>query len=347
MQVYPNNFSSQLGKGLAPFYLIFGDEPQQKLETMEAIRAAAKSEGFDERQSLTVDNQFQWHTLIDATQTMSLFSSRQLIELNLPTGKPGAEGSKVLAQLVDSINPDTVIIIHGDKIGREVQNTKWFKALDKHGVYVPCYPLEGNRLQSWIAQKLQAQSLRADPSVVKLLADYSEGNLLAASQEIAKLPLLFADKPLEVKAVQQVIGDHSRYTAFQLVDVLLAGQMQKAVRMLYRLESEGVEPVVVLWALVKEWQTLSELHALQQQGNHFSQACSQLRIWKSKQSLYQQALQRLSAEHLNTMLDKLQNLDIALKQSVIHRPYVELCHICLLFGPANLSQLQPDYQVAG
>ena len=343
MQVYPNRFSEQLNKGLQSFYLIFGDEPQQKLECIELIRQQAREQGFDERQSLTVDNQFQWQQLIDAFQTMSLFSSRQLIELTLPDGKAGAEGSKVLAELADKQNPDTILVIHGDKIGRDVQNTKWFKALDKAGVYVPCYPLEGRHLQQWINDRLRQHKLSADPSIVKLLADYSEGNLLAARQEIDKLPLVFGDKPLELKAVQQVIGDHSRYTAFQLADVLLAGDLQKAVKMLYRLESEGAEPVIILWALVKEWQTLSELHQLQQSGKNFKQACDSLRIWANRQSLYQQALQRLSPAHLAGMQSKLTTLDTAIKQSALTRPYVELCHICLLFGPADLAMITPEY----
>ncbi|MBC3764560.1 DNA polymerase III subunit delta [Neptunicella marina] len=344
MQVYPNRFAAGLQGQLKPFYLIFGEEPQQKIECIELIRKAAREQGFDERQSLVADSSFQWSSLIEASQSMSLFASRQIIELELPTGKPGTEGSKTLVSLTENPNPDTLFIIHGDKIGRDVQNSKWFKALDKLGVYVPCYPVEGRQLTQWIANRIQNKGLQATNEAINLLTEHCEGNLLAAQQEIDKLPLLFPDGKIDFAQLQQAMGDHSRFNVFQLVDVLLAGDIQKAIKMLYRLESEGIEPVVVLWALNREWQNLYEMKFATDNGQSLNTVFTQLRIWKNKQAGYQNALRRLSMAQLTEMQTKIAALDAGLKQSAIARPFIELSHICLLFVPVSLSAIELDYQ---
>lgn len=341
MQVYPNRFSVDASAQLKPFYLIFGDEPQQKLECIEIIRVAALAQGFDERQSLVVDQQFSWDTLIEATQTLSLFSNKQLIELELPTGKPGAEGSKVLAAIAQNVNPDVLIVIHGGKIGKDVQNTKWFKAVDKQGIYVPCYPLEGNALYQWLNNQMRQAGMQPSQQISQLLVDYCEGNLLAAKQEIQKLILLYPQGNPSLEQVEEAVVDQSRFTVFHLIDVLLAGEAQKAIKMLYRLESEGVEPNIIVWALTREWQTLQSLLFERQQGKTIS--WNQHRIWKNRQPFYHSALQRLSLEHMQALQQKLTEFDIAIKQSQVVRPYVELCHLCLLFIPCSLHNLPLDY----
>ncbi|WP_299073102.1 DNA polymerase III subunit delta [uncultured Paraglaciecola sp.] len=343
MQVYANRFKVDANAKLKPFYLIFGDEPQQKLECIELIRQAALEQGFDERQTLVVDAQFSWDTLIEATQTLSLFSSRQIIELELPTGKPGAEGSKVLAGLAQQINPDVLIVLHGGKVGKDVQNTKWFKAVDKHGIFVPCYPLEGNGLFQWLTNQMRLAGMQSSPQVSQLLMDYCEGNLLAAKQEIQKLMLLYPQGNPSFKEVEQAVVDQSRFTVFHLVDVLLQGEAQKAVKMLYRLESEGVEPNIIVWALTREWQTLQAILFDKQLGKPIN--WNQHRIWKNRQSLYQSALQRLTLAHMRDLQQKLTEFDTAIKQSQVVRPYVELCHLCLLFMPCSLKNLPLDYAV--
>ncbi|KXI30592.1 DNA polymerase III subunit delta [Paraglaciecola hydrolytica] len=341
MQVYPNRLKAAVEQKLAAFYLIFGDEPQQKLEAIQTIRDVALKQGFDERQSLTADTQFNWDTLVEATQTMSLFSARQLIELELPTGKPGTEGSKILNMLASQANPDVLIVLHGAKIGKDVQSSKWFKALDKLGVYVPCYPLEGNQLEQWLSQQMQLAGLQASKQICQLLVDYCEGNMLAAKQEIQKLALLYPAGNPSLEQVEQAVVDQSRFTVFHLIDVLLAGDAQKAVKMLYRLESEGIEPTIILWALSREWQTLQALLFARQAGQ--TPNWNQHRIWGSRQALYNAAMQRLSLANMHTLQQKLSVLDFAIKQSQINRPYVELCHLCLMFIPFQLDAMPLDY----
>lgn len=236
-----------------------------------------------------------------------------------------------------------LVVIHGGKIGKDVQNTKWFKAVDKHGVYVPCYPLEGNALFQWLNNQMRLVGMQPSQQISQLLVDYCEGNLLAAKQEIQKLMLLYPQGNPSIEEVEQAVVDQSRFTVFHLIDVLLKGDAQKAIKMLYRLESEGVEPNIIVWALTREWQTLQAILFDRQQGKTIN--WNQYRIWKSRQTLYQSAMQRLSLENMQMLQQKLTEFDSAIKQSQVVRPYVELCHLCLLFIPFSLNNVTLDYGI--
>lgn len=337
MQVYPNRFTSELQKKLHNLYLVFGDEPQQKFEILTAVREAATANGFDERTVLVADSEFSWSQLIEATQTMSLFSSQQLIELELPTGKPGTEGAKVLTELANNLSSDVLLLIHGPRIGKDVQKTKWFKALDAIGVFSICYPLEGKALYSWIQEQFQTSQLHVTPGCAKLIADFCEGNLLAAKQEIEKLRLVYPDGNIDEEKIEKAVVDQSRFTVFQLMDVMLQGDTQRTVKMLYRLESEGIEPNIVIWALIREWQNLTALIEASQQGQTLP--WMKMGIWKNRQGFYQNAMQRLSTEQLNTIQRELSSADQAFKQTSPVRPYVKLCHLTLLFLGLPLGTL--------
>ena len=336
MQVYPNRFEQELSNGLKPCYMLFGDEPHQKFSMLQAVRKKARNEGFDERTVLVADNAFSWPTLTEATQTRSLFSSAQVIELELPTGKPGAEGSKVLQQIAPSLGTDVLLIIHGPRIGKEVQKAKWFKTLDDSGIFSAAYPLEGQQLDNWIMQTLSQFSVTADREVVRLIADYTEGNMLAAHQEIEKLGLVYAGKSVTREQVDSVIVDQSRFNVFQLIDVMLSADRQRCIKMLYRLESEGVEPTIVLWALAREWQLLWKLKQAMNRSENIQ--WQRYGIWRNRQPAYQKALNLLSIDALAALRDQLRDADIAFKQQQVIRPYIKLCHLTMLFMgmPAQL-----------
>lgn len=343
MQVYPNRFQSSLAQGLKPIYLVFGDEPQQRFEVIDLIRQRAQQEGFEERHAWVTDTQFDWDTLSHETQSMSLFSSKKILELELPTGKPGATGSKALIEAADTSNPDTLLVLHGPKIGRDVQNAKWFKSLDKLGIYVPCFPLEGQQLKQWIQSRCQAAQLQMDDNQLNFLTEYSEGNMLAANQEIEKLSLLYGQSPFSLEQLQASLANHSRFNVFQLVDSLLMGDIDKSIKILLRLESEGVEPNVILWAINKEAQTLNQLAFAQQAGQGLQPMFKQLNIWSSRQSLYQNALNRLSANALGQLQDAAAQCDVLLKSQHGQRPYIILSHLCLLFAPVDLHSFSLDF----
>ncbi|MEM7420034.1 MAG: DNA polymerase III subunit delta [Pseudomonadota bacterium] len=334
MQIYPNQFSQDIKKGLRPCYLVFGDEPQQKFDVIEQIRATAKANGFDERTVLVAETGFSWNQLIEATQSMSLFSSQQFIELELPTGKPGTEGSKMLQEVAASLNPDILLLVHGPKIGKDVQRGKWFKVLDDLGVSVLCYPLEGKQLNTWINQQLQSHQLSVTPGGVKMISDFCEGNMLAAKQEIDKLALLYPNQSVSEAQIEQAMVDQSRYNVFQLVDVMLNGESTRCIKMLYRLESEGLEPNIVIWALIREWEQLWKLES--SLVNREPIQWQKFGIWRNRQGFYQNALNRLSLEQLEEIQHALTKADHAFKQNVIARPYVELCHLCMMFMGIDL-----------
>ncbi|RDV26122.1 DNA polymerase III subunit delta [Alteromonas aestuariivivens] len=329
MQVYPNRFANELKQGLKPCYLIFGDEPQQKFEIIQQLREQARNAGFTERTVLVADKDFNWGALIEATQTLSLFASQQLIELELPSGKPGTEGSKILQEVAPMLGPDTLLIVHGPRIGKDVQKAKWFKVLDDIGVHSLCYPLEGKSLHGWLQQKVAEAGLNLTPPGIKFIADYCEGNLMAAKQEIDKLSLLFENRAISEKDLEQAMVDQSRFNVFQLVDVMLSGEQQRCVKMLYRLESEGIEPNILIWALVREWQTLWSLQVVRQSGQPVQ--WQKFGIWRNRQAAYESALSRLPLAKLKRLQQHLQAADLAFKQSVIERPYIKLCHLCMLF----------------
>ena len=335
MQVYPNKFESELKQGLKPCYLLFGDEPQQKFSMVNALRAKARQNGFDERTVLVADKEFNWNQLYEVTQSLSLFSNAQLVELELPSGKPGTEGSKALQEIAPLLGPDTLLLVHGPKIGKDIQKAKWFKALDAIGVFSICYPLEGKQLHSWIAQTLKAFDLHADQSCVQLIADFTEGNMMAAYQEMEKLALVYAGQTIERAQMESIIVDQSRFTVFQMVDVMLGGDQQRCIKMLYRLESEGIEPTIVVWALAREWQLLWKLKKQLSQGEQIQ--WQRHGIWRNRQPAYQAALNRLSLPQLEQIRDQVRDADIAFKQNQVIRPYVKLAHLCLLFTGVPLA----------
>lgn len=337
MQIYPDRFEQQLQSKFPAVVLLFGDEPQQKIECIDTLRQHALKQGFSERQTLVADGEFEWSQLLDASQSMSLFADKQYIELELPTGKPGAQGAKALTELAQSGFQDLLLLVHGPKIGKDVQSAKWFKTLSKDGFFTLCYPQEGQRLHQWISQYLTKTGMHADLDSIALLAENCEGNLLAARQEIEKLALIYPDGALDREKVATVTVDQSRFTVFQLVDALLIGDIQRAIKILYRLESEGVEPNIVIWALIREWQTLTTLSNARDAGQ--APNWQRMRIWQNKQSMYQAALNRLSSSDLLQLQDKLQTADLAFKQTTQAKPFIALCHLCMLFLPAPIADL--------
>jgi len=314
---------------------VFGDEPQQKFDVIEQIRAKAKANGFEERTVLVAETGFNWNQLIEATQSMSLFSSQQFIELELPTGKPGTEGSKMLQEVAASLSPDILLLVHGPKIGKDVQRGKWFKVLDDIGASVLCYPLEGKQLSAWLNQQLKAHQLSVSAAGVKMIADFCEGNMLAAKQEIDKLALLYPQQSISEAQIEQAMVDQSRFNVFQLVDVMLSGDSIRCIKMLYRLESEGLEPNIIIWALIREWEQLWKLKLAEQSGPIQWQKFG---IWRNRQGYYQSALSRLSFAQLEDIQHALTQSDHAFKQNVIARPYVEMCHLCMMFMGFDLRE---------
>lgn len=338
MQIQAYDFPRHLANSaLPPFILLFGDEAQQKLDIIDSVRQHAKQTGFDERQTFTLDSDFEWSHLIEAMQSMSLFADKQYIELTMPTPKPGTSGAKQLLEIASMDNPDVVLLIHGPKAGKDVQKTKWFSALSKKAWFCHVYELQGSQLQKWLAARANQLNLHISNQAIGMIADMCEGNLMAGRQELEKLSLQFSsDKVIDVEDINRVMVQQSRYSVYQFTDEVLRGDMTKAIKMLLRLEDEGIEPVVILWSLVNEAQTLTQLINMQIQTNRVD--FKALRIWPSKQSLYQNALVRLNSVHMQNINEHLSKADIMFKSYYVAKPYIILSHLAMLFMPADIQE---------
>ena len=260
MRLRPEQLGKHLADRLLPAYLVAGDEPLQQGELLDDLRRAARDQGFDERHRFSSDTGIDWNALLNESQSMSLFGGRRILELVLLEKRPDKNGSQILRDLLDHPNDDTLILIRCSRLDRRKDwNSAWVKAVEKVGAVVEIWPVEGKQLQHWLRDRLAALKLTIDDDALELLIQRSEGNLLAAAQEVDKLALLATDGRVDAATVQQAVGDSSRYTPFDLTDATSGGDANRALRILRTLRAEGVEAPVVLWALGREIRALDAL----------------------------------------------------------------------------------------
>jgi len=240
-----------LAKNLAGVYLVSGDEPLLVGEAADAIRAAARAAGYADRSVFFIDRSFSWDELRHASQSLSLFAERRLFELRMPSGKPD-KGAQQLAELVERPPPDVVCLIVTDKLDKKASDAAWVRAVEKHGVWVPVWPVQTAGLPAWLRARAKQLKIEIEPAAAQLIADRVEGNLLAAKQELEKLSLLANGEPIGADLVLRSVGDSARYDVFQLAEAAAGGDGERALRVLLGLKSEGVEPTLILWALVRE-----------------------------------------------------------------------------------------------
>jgi DNA polymerase-3 subunit delta len=292
MPIYANQLEAQLQRTLAPAYLLTGDEPLQLEECRDAIVRAARVAGFTERSLYAVETGFDWNELFRSSQSLSLFSEKRILDLRLPGGKPGEKGARVLEQMAAEPPADTLLIVSCGKLEKAVRESKWAKAIDKAGVTVAVYPVDAKQYPAWIARRLQARGVRADRDVIGLLAHHYEGNQLACAQEIDKLAMTFGDRPVQLADVEGVLADQARFDVFGLADSCLAGDVQTIPRILAGLKGEGTEPVLVLWALVREIRALAAMAAAVAGGQSAAAVLEQARVWPKRRPLVGKALTR-------------------------------------------------------
>lgn len=331
MRCYANQLPSELKKGLKPFYLVFGEEPFQEAQCVQQIRAAAKAQGFDEVIKFTLMQGFDWQEIIAQYQSMSLFSARTIIELDLNQQKPGTVGSNTFKKLVELINPDTLLIVKGAKASQDVQRGAWFKALDKHGVFVPCYPLSGNHLKRWLDEQVARLSLNMQNEAKLSLINATEGNLLACFQELEKLSLLHGNALITQQLVMQGLLNQAKFDIFDLSDALLNGHAKQAIKVLNKLASDNTEVVSILWAINKELTTLLNVQQGLLNGEPLANLFKKNGIWKNNQAPVQNAINRLNIHTLEHISSELALFDSSYKQGNLIAPYQALAHICIKF----------------
>lgn len=233
-------------------YLVSGDEGLLVGEAADAIRARVRRAGFDEREVHFIERVADWDEVRAASNNLSLFGSRKLIELRLPSGKPGVGGSNAIVELLEDVSPDNVYLMITGKLERESQGAAWVKAFEAAGAWLPVWPIELARMPQWLRARAAKLELTLDDDAVRFIIERTEGNLLAAQQELEKLRLLASGKTIDLAAAQAGIGDSARYDVFQLGEAALGADVPRALRILAGLRSEGVEPTLALWSLSRE-----------------------------------------------------------------------------------------------
>ncbi|MEZ5464661.1 MAG: DNA polymerase III subunit delta [Lysobacteraceae bacterium] len=300
---------------LPPVCLLCGSEPLLLLEAADAFRARAQTLGFNERQVMDVEARFDWNELHAAASAMSLFASQRLLELRLPTGKPGREGSDAIREYCENPPPDTLLLILAGDWSRQHEGA-WSKAVAKVGVVHPVAGLRPGQLPNWIRDRLRGQGISATPDAVQALAERVEGNLLAAAQEVDKLALLLRrpdgsvdSAPIDVERMMALVADSARFDVFGMADAALSGDTARSLRMLRGLRAEGVAVPALLGPVSYALSSLAELAAVQEAGGNVARAMQQARIWESKQRVYREALGRASPRHWQRALADLGRVD--------------------------------------
>jgi len=313
MQLRIDALEAHLAKPLAPLYVIASDEHLLALEAADRIRKTARAQGFSEREVLVVERSFKWGSLLAANQSQSLFGERKLIELRIPTGKPGKEGGQALQNYAASLSPDNVTLITLPKLDWATQKAAWVGALQQAGVYIDIPLVERNQLPGWIGSRLAAQKQSAERVGIDFIAERVEGNLLAAHQEIQKLALLYPEGKLGFEQIQDAVLNVARYDVFKLNEAMLAGDCARLARMLEGLKGEGEALPLVLWAVAEEIRTLLKLKSGTSQGRPLGALLKEYRIWGPRERLMEPALRRVSLATLEAALQEAAQIDKMIK----------------------------------
>jgi DNA polymerase III subunit delta len=329
-----NQLNQHLSKTLSPLYVLLGDEPLAQSECLDAIRHAARMAGADERSSFIVERNFNWQQIQQFSQALSLFSSKRILEIHIPSGKPGVDGGKALTELAANLIPDTTTIIVLPTLEREAKNSAWFNNLQNASTIIELKEIAPSQLPAWLAGRLTLQNQTADTASLAFIAHQVEGNLLAAHQEVQKLGLLYPAGGIGAEAIREAVLNVSRYDAFQLGEAVLAGDAARTSRILQGLQDEGENAVAVMNPLMWVLRPLVRIKQAEARGENVMNAMTNARIYGDRQNLVKRALGRLSLRQLEAALQKLCDIDRTAKGVMQGDAWLELSRLC--FGLAKV-----------
>jgi DNA polymerase III subunit delta len=338
MKLRADQLAAHAQKSLAPVYLVSGDEPLQLNEACDVLRAAARKQGYAERQVFNVETGFDWDGLLMAANSMSLFAERRILELRLPNAKPGNEGSKALVEYAQRPAQDTVLLVITGKLDSATQKSVWCGALEAAGVALQVWPVEIAQLPAWIERRMRAKGLQPAPGAVSLLVERVEGNLLAAAQEIEKLVLLYGAGALDENQVAAAVVDSARYDIYGLADAALDGDGARVVRMIEGLRGEGEDPVLILWALVREIRALCMMAREQRDGVAVGQLLAKYKVWDKRKALVEKTLKRHTLARLRHMLRCAGRIDRVIKGRETGNSWDELVELAVAMSGVALFE---------
>ena len=334
MNARPEQLQAIVTKNIFPVYMVSGDEPLQQMESLDVIRTYLKEKDYSEREVLDVDAQFDWQQLIDEAASMSLFATRRIVELRLPSAKPGRQGSQILKEYLSQPPEDTVLIINAGKIDGNAKKSAWYKAVEQSGLVVQCWPVPVEKLSGWLKQRFNRRGMEADQDVFAYISQHVEGNLLAADQEIEKLLLLLGPGKISFADVVEAVTSQSRYSVFELVDTSLAGNSSRAVKIISGLKSEGIAPVVVNWAMAKDIRLLSQVAVDVSSADYILKRSG---VWQSRLALFKSCLSRHPQRAFHMMLKRCAYIDAASKGMIDANVWDEIESLCVRLSRSSKS----------
>ncbi|MDR3056116.1 MAG: DNA polymerase III subunit delta [Zoogloeaceae bacterium] len=313
MQIRGEQLASHLDRPLGALYIVYGDAPLLTLEAADAIRAAARKQGYDEREVLTALSGFDWGELTAATSNLSLFGGKKLIDLRLPTGKPGKEGGSALSAYCQRMSADNILLVTLPQLDWKEEKAVWFSTLAQAGVAIKLTTPPLAELPGWIAARLARQQQQADDEGLRFMAEHVEGNLLAAHQEIQKLALLYPTGKLNAAQIRDAVLNVARYNVDNLREALLSGDLKRFSRTLEGLQQEGEAPPLVLWAMTEEIRALAQIKAGLARNMPFDGLCKELHIWGQRAQQLRRPAQTISARAIKTALELAATIDRRMK----------------------------------
>lgn len=328
MRLNSGQIEAQLKRGLAPCYVLAGEEPLLIQEAQDAIRAAARAQGYDERETLDVERDFDWNHLLELCATGSLFSERRMIELRLNV-TAGDAGTKALKQLAETPPTDVLLLVIAGKLDTRARSGGWYAALERAGAGYYAWPLRAQEFPRWLNRRLQSAGLRADADAVALLAQRTEGNLLAAAQEATKLALLHPSGKVDLAAVTASVADAAHYGVFDWIDKLIAGDALGAVRGLIRLREEGEALPALVAVLAMDLRKLAQAAALYARSGDAAAAMASAKVFKMRQTGFSRALSRTRPRQVLGWLQRLSGIDVMLKTGAEDEAWESLLSVVL------------------
>lgn len=335
-QLRPEQLEQHLKRRLAPVYLLGGDEPLLLQEAGDAIRAAARAVGYATRETFSADRAFDWSDLEVASGSLSLFAERRILEVRLPTGKPGDAGAKALRRYAAQPAPDTLLLVIAGRLEGAARRSRWVQALSSAGVFVQIRPVTARQLPEWIRCRMESLGLHATPDAVALLAERTEGNLLACAQEIEKLRLLHGSGSIDARLIANSAGDSARFGVFVLIDSALDGCGARCQRILGSLRAEGVDVVAIVGALAWELRKLAAMARVRGECGGTSQVLARFKVWDSRKAVVGRALERYPLRVWLALLAWCAHIDRAAKGRADGNAWDELLQLVLRMAGTRL-----------
>ena len=337
MKVYADKLVETLKQKSLRIFIVSGDEPLLVQESCDVVRRGLKAQGFVERDLFYAESGFDWSGLLYSSNSMSLFAEKKLIEVRLPTGKPGDAGGKVLTELVSSLSDDNALLLVLPRADQSTQRTKWFKSVEAVAGFVQVWPIEAKELPRWLENRFRQAGLKVTRDAVRAMAQRTEGNLLASVQEIERLKIVVDEREVNLADVSSGVADSARYDVFKLIDAALAGNINRCVRMTTGLKAEGVEPLFIVNMLVREIRSMESIKTAINQGAGQREVFKKARVWDKRVSLVKKCLDRHDSRSLQEMLLQLGSVDRTVKGLDSGDPWRKLQDV--VFRLAGLKQL--------